>query len=105
VQRDLQVWDVFARLAREVAVHGAQHRLVSDHEQWLGESFQLGDDGIETLDHVQVRLAAGVAVPQFVSLAGGEFVGHLLADLVIGQAVAHAGVDLFEGSPLHVGSA
>ena len=39
-----------------------------DDEQWLAVSLHLDDHGFDARDHVQVALAAGVSVRQFVGI-------------------------------------
>lgn len=84
-----------------IRIHAPQHRLVRDDEDIL-RPLQLHDDGLEARHHVGVGLAAAVAVVVLVGVAGGKVLGELVLDVLVGEAVADAGVELVEGLPLEL---
>jgi hypothetical protein len=60
---------------------------VGDNDDVLA-ALQLHDDGLQADDHVAVRLTAAVAVVVLVFVAGGEVLGVLLGNFLVGEAIA-----------------
>lgn len=101
VQGHLHPGGLFLRDVHEVGVDATEDSLVGDDDDVLA-ALQLHDDGFETDDDVAVGLAAAVAVVVLVLVAGLEVLGVLLGDLLVGQAIADAGVQLVECLPLQL---
>jgi hypothetical protein len=74
---------------------------VADDEYVLA-ALEFHYDGLETDDHVAVRLAAAVAVVVLVVVARREVVRVPVLDLLVRQPVADARVQLVEGLPLQL---
>lgn len=85
----------------EVGVNTAEDSLVGDDDDVLA-ALEFHDDGLQTDDHVAVRLTAAIAVVVLVFIAGGEVLGVLLGDFLVGEAIADAGVQFIEGLPLQL---
>ena len=73
------------------------------HNDDVLASFHLHDDRFETDDNVAVGFAAAVTVVVFVVVAGAEIFRVAVCDLLIGEAVAYAGVELVKGFPFKFG--
>ena len=99
VQGDGDVGRLLAGEAHEVGVEEAEDALVRDDEERLAVALHLVDHRVEAVDHVEVRLAARVAVGELVVLAPLELLGVVLLDLRVGHAVADAREDLVQVRP------
>ncbi len=75
------------------------------HDNDVLAPFQLHYNGFETNDNVAVGFASAVAVIVFVVVAGAEIFRVAVCDLLIGEAVADAGVELVKGFPFKFGVA
>mmetsp|Transcript_8666 Transcript_8666/g.23830 ORF Transcript_8666/g.23830 Transcript_8666/m.23830 type:complete len:453 (+) Transcript_8666:609-1967(+) len=105
VERNRHIGSLLSRHAHEVGIDEPEDALVRHHQQGLADALHLHDHWLEAVAHVQVGLSSRVAVAQLVALAQLVLLGHLLLDLLVGHAVADAGVDLVQVGqlpPLHL---
>lgn len=99
-------WDVHPGagalvLLSKVGVNTSENGLVGDYENIL-RPLQLHDDGLQSNDHVPVRLAPTVTIVVLVLVASLEISGVNVLDFLVGHAIAHAGVKLVECLPLEL---
>ncbi len=102
MQRDLHPRALLLRHIHIVSVNTSQYSLVCHNNNVLA-SFQLHDDRFETNDNVTIGFAAAVAIVVFVVVAGSEIFRVAICDLLIGETVAYAGVELVKGFPFQFG--
>ena len=101
VQRHIHPRALRLVLLHVIRIHTPQHRLMRDDEDIL-RPLQLHDDGFEPDHHVAVGLAAAVAIVVFVGVSRGEVLRVAVLDVLVGETVADAGVELVEGLPLEL---
>ena len=104
VQRDLHPGGLFLGHVQEIRVDTAQDGLVRDNKNVLA-TLELHDDRLEADDDVAVRLSPAVAVVVLVVVASFKVLRVAFRNVLVGQAVAHARVELVEGFPLEFGVA
>lgn len=99
VEGDLQIGQLLVRLIQKVCEDGPQDRLVGNDENVL-LTLHLHDDRLQTQHQIRVRLAAAVAEAELVLVAEGKVLGIGRSDLLVGQAIADARVQLVKGLPV-----
>lgn len=99
MQRNLHPRALLLRHIHIVSVDTPKDSLMGDDDDILA-ALEFHDDRLEADDDVAVALAAAVAVVVLVVVAGAEVFGELVLDLLVGEAVADAGVELVERFPL-----
>lgn len=99
-----QVCDLLEGAALEVTEDAAQHGLVADDEAPAAVALEALQHRPRPPAEVDVRLAAGVAVPQLVLLAAVVHVRHVGLDVRVRRAVAHPRVDLVKLAQVHLHS-
>ena len=67
-------------------------------ENWRPKSLEFNDDRLQPLNHVGVGFTFRVTVTKLVAGPGREFIRHLRLDFLVGEAVAHARIDLVESA-------
>mmetsp|Transcript_65333 Transcript_65333/g.147398 ORF Transcript_65333/g.147398 Transcript_65333/m.147398 type:complete len:394 (+) Transcript_65333:312-1493(+) len=90
-------------VAGQEIVEGQEHAqdpLVAHDEQRLPVPLNLVHQGLEPLNHVQVRLASRVAVAELIVTAALGLACELLGDLLVRHTVARAREDFVEVGPL-----
>ena len=98
VQRDLHPGALFLRHVHVVGVDAPQHGLMG-HDDDIFAAFEFHDDGLESDDHVAVGFPAQIAIVVLVVVSSFKVFGVLVRNLLIGQPVAHARVQLVQGFP------
>lgn len=98
MQRHLHPRALLLRHIHVVSVDTSQYSLVCHNNDVLAP-FQLHNDRFKTDDNIAVGFATAVAVIVFVLVAGTEIFRVAVCDLLVGEAVADAGVELVEGFP------
>lgn len=88
-------------LLHKVCVDAAQNRLVSHNENVLA-TFQFHYDWFQADDHVTVRLATTVSVVVFILITGRKVFGVAVFDFLVGQAIAHTGIQFIQRFPLQL---
>jgi hypothetical protein len=101
VKRNREPGTVLLIFLHEVGVDAADDGLVTDDQDIL-TALKLHDDGLQSDDHVAVRLAASVAVVVLVLVTGLEVLWVAVLDLLVCHAVAEAGVQLVQRLPLEL---
>ena len=101
VQRDLGPGRLVGAGIHKVRVDAADDGLVR-HDDHVAAPLEFHDDRFQPDDDVTVRLAAAVSVVVFVVVASLEVFGVAILDLLVGEAVADARVDLVEGFPFQL---
>jgi hypothetical protein len=101
MQRNLHPRTLLLRNIHIVSVDTPKDRLMGNDDDILA-ALEFHDDRLEADDDVAVALAAAVAVVVLVVVAGAEVFGELVLDLLVGEAVADAGVELVERFPFQL---
>ena len=98
MQRHLHPGTLLLRHVHVIRVDAPQHGLMR-HDDDVLAAFQFHDDRLKSDDDVTIGFSAAVAIVVFIVVSSFEIFGVLVRDLLVGEAVAGAGVQFVQGFP------